>query len=111
MKLPVKNEFGVGILELSRVATTEYITGSKTVSDKPCWILNVVVAMTNTNTGAEFYLRNGETVLSEILLRWTAKQASPVINNSYPIYFNRGLYVEFGTNVAALTVQYLQDSP
>lgn len=111
MRLPIKNEFGAGILELSRMATTEYMTGSKTVSDKPCWVLSVVTAMTNTNTGAILYLRNGETILSDILLNWSAKCANPSHNAPYPLYFNRGLYVELNTNVAGVTVQYLQDSP
>jgi len=103
---PLREEFAKGILDLSKHCSTEYITGSRKVTHKPCYLFKVVVAPTTIGTASRAYLRNGETSSGEILLDLASQYAHPTHGDEFPIYFNKGLYVELNTNVVGVTVQY-----
>lgn len=104
--VPLKEDFAKGILELSKHCATEYITGSRKVTAKPCYVYKVVVAPETIGDPSRTYLRNGETSTSEILLDLAAQYAHPTHVGELPIFFNRGLYVELNDNVIGVTVQY-----
>lgn len=109
--LPIKNEFGAGVLELARLATTEHITASRKISAKPVWLFCCVVTPSAVDGGAIVYLRNGETDAAEKLYDFRGQYSQLTHNGPFPIYFNRGLYIELSTGAQGVTVQYLQDSP
>jgi len=100
------NDFIKGILDLSKSCSTEYITGSRKVTHKPCYLFKVLVAPTIIGTASRAYLRNGETSSADILLDLASQYAHPTHEGELPIYFNRGLYVELNSNVVGITVQY-----
>jgi len=108
--LPIKNEFGAGILELSRMASTEFITVSRKITDRPCWVVRVIVdILANDKTGLAT-LRNGETSTSQILAVLFGQYSCPILQGGLPVYFNKGLYIEFGEDTTGVMVQYLEDS-
>ena len=100
---------GIEILKLSKEASTEYVTGSRKVTQKPCWVLNVVAHPTNAGAVTLGYLRNGEIVTAEILYAYASQYSFPTHMGILPIYFNKGLYIELNTNLTGMTVQYLVD--
>lgn len=110
-ELPIKNEFASGLLELSRLASTERVTGSRMVSAKPVWLLSALVTPDNPNEFSNCQLINGETSTQEILLHLKGTFAHPTHCSPIPMYFNRGLYLTLQDNVQAITIQYLVDSP
>lgn len=109
-ELPIKNEFASRLLEFSRLATTEYVTASRVISARPCWLLCAVVTPEAPENGSIVYLRNGETALSEILYNYQGQYAHPTHCSPVPVYFNRGMYAEISTGAKAITLQYLIDS-
>ena len=109
--LPIKNEFGAGVLELARLASTEFLTASRRVSSKPVWVFQIVVDPTDATLVTQNYLRNGEMLTSEILIGLAALYTHATHLGHFPVYFNRGLYIEVGANTDGVMVQYLQDSP
>lgn len=111
MKLKVSNEFGEEILELSRKATTERVVGSRKVTDKPCWVLSVLIEPTSAANLSEVKLLNGETSVSECLLYIKEQYSHSTHTGSVPLYFNRGLFSACVTGADGCTIQYLEDSP
>jgi len=106
------DEYGKAVLDLAKSAVTEYVrTPGRMVTSKPCFVFNVIVNPSNASNVTQAYLRNGETDQSEALIGLTAQYAHATHIGHFPIYFNRGLYVETPTNVKGVTVQYLVDSP
>uniref|UniRef100_A0A6H1ZNK0 Uncharacterized protein n=1 Tax=viral metagenome TaxID=1070528 RepID=A0A6H1ZNK0_9ZZZZ len=99
-------EYAEGVLDLSEHCSTEYITGSRMVTAKPCYVFKVLVAPTTIGTASRVYARNGEAVTSPIVLDLGAQYAHPTHDGELPIFFNRGLYIELNSNVAGVTVQY-----
>jgi len=110
-ELPIKNEFASGLLELSRLASTERVTSSRMVSAKPCWLLSCCVEPDDAEDKSEVHLINGETSGGEIIYSLKAQYAHADHGTPVPIYFNRGLYINLADNADGLTVQYLVDSP
>ena len=103
------NEFAEGILDLSRHCFTQYITSSRVVTAKPCFLFKVLIAPTTVGTATRGYIRNGETIAADIVLNLGAQYAHPTHDGDIPIYFNRGLYVELNSNVVGVTVQYYRE--
>jgi len=97
------------LLKLAKEASVEYVTGSRAVTAKPCWILNVIVDPTDATLVTQGYLRNGEMIASEILVGLASQFSHPTHIPAFPLYFNRGLFVELNTNIAGVTVQYIND--
>ena len=97
------------ILKISKEASTEYVTASRSVTAKPCWIFNVIVDPTNATLVIQGYLRNGEMIASEILVGLASQFSNPTHIPAFPLYFNRGLFVELNANIAGVTIQYLVD--
>jgi len=99
-----------GVLDLAKALITEYIlTPGRRVTAKPCYIFNVIVNPANAGLPSLVNLRNGETSVSEILVGLGAQRSHVTSLGRFPMYFNRGLYVETPTNVTAVTVQYLEE--
>lgn len=98
------------ILELSKMATTERVVSSRLVTSKPCWILASMVEPDNANTKSQVKLINGEISSQTVLVNIKPQGGYPVSGWSYPLYFNKGLYIELTDNADAITIQYLIDS-
>jgi len=101
------NEYAKGILELSKESITEYVTASRCLTSKPCFLLQVIVDPTDAGAVTQNYLINGETSAMEILVGLASQYTHTTHIGHFPVYFNKGLYVEKGANTDALTVQYL----
>ena len=97
------------ILKISKECFTEYVTASRTVTAKPCWVFNVIIDPINAILVTQCYLRNGEMLASEILVGIAAQFSNPDHISGFPMYFNKGLFVELNANIAGVTVQYLVD--
>jgi len=97
------------ILKISKECFTEYVTASRTVTAKPCWVFNVIIDPINAILVTQCYLRNGEMLASEILVGIATQFSNPDHIGGFPMYFNKGLYVELNTNLTGMTVQYLVD--
>jgi len=110
-ELPIKNEFAAGILKLSRLATTEYVIISRMITDRPCWVYNVAIDPTDATLVTQNYLRNGEVATDPILFGLASQFTHTTHVGHFPIYFNRGLYVELSDNTTGIMIQYLEDSP
>jgi len=104
------NEYALAVLEIGRHAITERVTTSRCLSSRPCWLINVIVEP--GNAGAESYVtvRNGETAAADILIGFRGQYSHPTHNGPFPVYFNRGLYIELNKNADAAFVQYLIES-
>jgi len=102
----IKNEFAEGILELSKGAFTEYLTSSRKVTAKPCYIYKVVVAPETVGDHSIVYLRNGEASSDPILVNLSGQYSHPTHGDEFPMYFNRGLYADLSVNIAGITIQY-----
>lgn len=94
-------------LDLSKLCTTEYVTSSRMVTTKPCWIFDIVISPTDADSKSIAYMRNGEIATSDILMNFSARYSHPLQAACLPMYFSKGLYVELNTNVVGVTVQYL----
>ena len=103
------DDYVKGLLDFSRHCSTEYITGSRMVTSKPCFLCKVLVAPTTIGTASRVYLRNGEIISDDVLLNLGSQYAHPTHDGDIPIYFNKGLYVELNTNVVGVTVQYYRE--
>jgi hypothetical protein len=99
-------DYSKAILDLSKHCSTEYVTVSRKVTHRPCYVFKVIVSPTTTGTATRCYLRNGETSNAPILLNLGGQYAHPTHDGELPIYFNKGLYVELGQNEDGATVQY-----
>jgi len=97
------------ILDLSKESTLEYVTASRCLTSHPCYVLQVIVDPTNAAAVTQNYLRNGETSTSDILLGLASQFTHTTHIGHFPLYFNKGLYVEKGANTDGITVQYLLD--
>ena len=104
-------EFYIGMLDIAKHCSIEYLTASRCLTSKPCYVFLAVVTPNAPEEGSIAYLRNGETSSAEILLNLQAQYAHPSHAGCIPIYFNKGLYFEKSTNCKGITVQYLVDSP
>ncbi|KKN25077.1 hypothetical protein LCGC14_0888600 [marine sediment metagenome] len=83
-----------------------YFVASVVLSTNPCWLFSLVV-MSQQTTAKVLTVRNGDNTSAPIILKvYASLYDNPVIVFNQPIYFNKGLYLEFGTNIAAVTVQY-----
>jgi len=101
------NEFAKAFLELSKECTTECITASKCITPKPCWVFKAIGQPFTSGAESPFYLRNGETVNSEILFPCWVYYDSTGLTDILPIYFNKGLFIELSGSLHRVTIQYL----
>lgn len=99
--------FGEAMLELSKQCITEYITSSRMVTAKPCYLFVAVVTPDAPDAGSIAYIRNGETSSADIVFNLQGQFAHPSHAGCIPIYLNKGMYFEKSTNCKAITVQYL----
>jgi len=82
------------IPEFSKKAITEYLTLSRVVTEKPCYLFASLVTPNPSSIDCNAHLRNGEIITSDILLNLKTQYEHCMHHYTPPIYFNRGLYVE-----------------
>jgi len=97
-------------LLLTKAAKTEYVTVSRAISPRPCWLISVIVSPADAEAVSLVILRNGESNVMEIFMRLTAQYAHPTHTAILPIYFNKGIYLEIDQSVHGVTLQYIEDS-
>lgn len=103
------NENMKAILELSKESTVDYVTSSRCLTSRPCFVFQVVVDPTDAGAVTQNYLRNGETSLSDILLGLASQYTHTTHTGHFPLYFNKGLFFQKGANTDGITIQYLLD--
>lgn len=104
------NEYALAVLEIGRQAVTERVTTSRCLSSRPCWLATLIVEPDNAANESAVYVRNGETIVSDILMGFITQYSFSVYHGPFPVYFNRGLYVELNKGSKAVFVQYLIES-
>jgi len=97
------------ILDLAKNCSVEYVTSSRMVTPRPCFLFSMVMKPKDSDDYAEINLRNGETVLDDILIGHGSKYARTPESPDCPVYFNRGLYVEISGEVTGVFIQYLEE--
>jgi len=97
------------ILELAKSCHIEYVTSSRLVTSRPCFLFSAVITPDDADNKSRVYLRNGELVTSNILLNFKARYAHPLHYACPPIHFTRGLYVELNDNADGVTIQYIEE--
>lgn len=97
------------ILKLSKEAITEYVTSSRKITAKPCWVFLVLLNPEDAALVSQAYIRNGETSSSEIILAPASQFGYNNPIGPIPVYFNKGIYVDLDTNITGMTIQYLLD--
>jgi len=103
------NDYKKAILDLAKDCSVEYMTASKTITSRSCYLFGMVMKPEDSDDLAVVNLRNGETVLDDILIGHATKYArTPEMPNT-PVYFNRGLYVEISGKVTGVFIQYLEE--
>ena len=84
-------------------------TGSKLVSDKPCWVYSVIFNGDN-HTYSEFALRDGHNSSAPAVEQMQVGQYAVVpLIYKHPKRFKDGLYVHFVGDGYTVSVQYLPD--
>jgi len=96
------------LLYISKFACSEHVTGSRLITSRPCYLLSMLVRPTNAGSASVLYLRNGETALADILISVGGQYVHPLHEFVIPVYFNAGLYCDLDTNVASVSIQYLE---
>ena len=78
----------------SKRLITEYITHSRLVTFWPCFLFSSLISPHIFSVDGQVRLRNGELISSDILINLKTSLEHPTHDYSFPVYFNRGLYVE-----------------
>lgn len=99
------------ILDLAKDCNALYVTGSRRITSRPCFVFSAVITPDNADNKSQVHLRNGETALGDILFSFKARYSHPLHYACPPVYFNRGLYVDIVDNVDGITIQYIEDLP
>ena len=102
------NDYKKPILELSKECSVEFVTASRVITSRPCFVFSAVITPDDTDNKSQVHLRNGETALSDILFSFKAKFAHPLHFAYPPIHFNKGLYVHIVDNADGVTIQYIE---
>lgn len=97
------------ILDLAKDCSVEYITSSRRITSRSCFVFNMVMKPKDSDDYAVVDLRNGETLLDDILIGHGSKYARTPEPPVYPVYFNRGLYIGISGEVAGVFIQYLEE--
>ena len=101
------NEHNREILDLSKERSTWRVTGDQLITTKPCWLFSVYVEPDNASNKTQAKLINGEISSGSVLFNLKAQYCQFINTLPHPIYFNRGLFIDFVDNVEAVTVQYV----
>ena len=101
------NEQNKAVLELSKLCSLGRVTADAKITAKPCWLFSVHVEADNAGNKTQVKLINGETSSCEVLFNLKQQYGHMINTLPKPIYFNRGLFIDFVDNVAAVTVQYM----
>ena len=97
------------LLKISKECSTEYVTSSRRVTSKPCWVFLVLLNPEDAVLVSQAYIRNGETSSAEIILAPASQFGYNNPIGPIPVYFNKGIYVDLATNITGATIQYLFD--
>jgi len=100
----------LGLLEISKLCITTRVTANVSVCKRPCWLVGLIVEPETIANVTRVYARNGESEQAEILIPYGAQYAQPIHHSVFPVYFNRGLYIDLETNALSCTVQFLEDT-
>jgi len=86
-----------------------WVTASQALSHVPCELVSVVLVATGATTDSTVY--NGTTAEGAVVFKLVANAAiTRPVRFPVPIYCPNGLYVEVGSNVAGILVQWRASS-
>lgn len=87
---------------------TDWVTADKVVCPRPCFLLDGM--LTGDGGGAsDCTIRNGHTSSADIKLKVRAvDDATQPFSLKRPVYMSSGLYVDVGSNVEGVFVQYFE---
>jgi hypothetical protein len=93
-------------MDLEKSIRVECFTVSAIVCREPCWLFSIIGCSSQT-TSAILTVRDGilAVALAKMLL-YCSCYSNPVVVFNQPVYFKNGLYLDFGSGVSAVTVQY-----
>lgn len=91
----------------SREYSWRWITASRLLSHGPCELVGITQTSADGVSDVTFY--DGESTSGDQIFTLEALQnRSCVVNFTTPIYCRRGLYVDFGSNLTGVLVQWRQ---
>ena len=84
----------------------EYFTKSSVVSKTPCFVVSIF-ACSGETTSKYLKLYNGVNNSATLLMTlYASKFDNIIVILEEPLYFDKGLYIEFETNIEAATIQF-----
>ena len=93
-------------LKKAREYFTKYISSSRMISRTPTFIASIHICPANPASSTRCILYNGVSTTDPIILESRAQYVPDCVEFDPPIYVERGLYVNFHTNIASMTIQY-----
>ena len=90
--------------------TTQQLTADQLVSKKACFVKHISLT-TSTGGAATALVYDGWATTGKLKFSLSAVTSTYYCEDfSIPIYFNNGIYVDVGDNVALFTIQFKEES-
>lgn len=88
----------------------KYLAASALLTDRPHYVQSMYFGPHATLV-AQYKIYLGSSTAGELLYHVTLSAGIPLfLDFEVPLYFSRGLYVEFASNGSSVTVQYLDEN-
>lgn len=88
---------------------TRRITASGLICDRPCWVF-CLIGNDYVNSFSLMHVRGGRSVTAGIILDLAgAATGSDIVVFNQPVYFPKGVYVEFSSNGYSCFVQFVPE--
>jgi len=101
------NDIIKALFELSKMIAIETVTLDRIICNGPCYLFGHSIA-SDGGGEADALLYNGHSTNDPVFIHLdTLDEAAHQEMYFPPQYFNKGLYIDIGTNVAGVTVRYI----
>jgi len=88
---------------------TRRITSSGLICDRPCWVFSLI-GNDYSNTYSLMNVHNGRSTAGTIILDLAGNSnGSDIVVFNQPVYFTKGVYVEFSSNGYSCFVQFVPE--
>lgn len=95
-------------MDESRLISLERLTSSGIASEKPCLVYSICgIGIAQTSNVYTIY--DGQSTAGKVIMRLVAGSYSSDFRLfASPLYFSKGIYVDFTTNGEEVMIQYMQ---
>ena len=96
------------MLQLAEETTVARVTADRELSSRAAYVFSVTIS-SNGSGESDAVLRDGVDATGEIVLDlYCADEEQGQLNFDPPIFFRKGIFVDYGTNVESVVVQFLR---